>query len=225
MLVSKTFSRLVSSYHAIAPNVNLMVSVQEEAVNLYDGHFDVAILPPHLVEQSAVIRRTLSTSPHIFIAAPGYLEQCGMPQTASELANHFILLDPESRQKGTNFIDVLEHGKTVSVPAMSSMDGNEVLLRAAALMGTGIATLPEAMVREDIAMGHLTHVLPQCSTSESGIEICLFYSHRELLPARLRNFVDFCTDFFRSVPRNTPKELARISAPMGRNADHMLTTV
>jgi DNA-binding transcriptional LysR family regulator len=225
MLVSKTFSRLVSSYHAFAPNVNLMVSVQEEAVNLYDGHFDMAILPPHLVEQSAVIRRTLSTSPHIFVAAPGYLEQCGIPETASELANHFILLDPASRQKGTNFIDLLEDGKSVSVLPMSSMDGNEVLLRAAALTGTGIATLPEAMVREDIAMGYLTHVLPQCSTSESGVEICLFYSHRELLPARLRNFVDFCTKFFRSVPRNIPNEVATISPPMERNADHMLTTV
>jgi DNA-binding transcriptional LysR family regulator len=105
------------------------------------------------------------------------------------------------------------------------MDGNEVLLRAAALTGTGIATLPEAMVREDIAMGYLTHVLPQCSTSESGVEICLFYSHRELLPARLRNFVDFCTKFFRSVPRNIPNEVATISPPMERNADHMLTTV
>src|SRR5258707_13136619 len=131
----------------------------------------MVILPPHLVEQSAVIRRTLSTSPHIFVAAPGYLEQCGTPETASELAKHFILLDPASRRKGTNFIDLLEDGKRVSVLPMSSMDGNEVLLRAAALTGTGIATLPEAMVREDIAMGHLTHVLPQCSTSESGVEI------------------------------------------------------
>ncbi|MFM0271762.1 LysR family transcriptional regulator [Paraburkholderia aspalathi] len=223
MLVSKTLSRLVSNYHAIAPNVNLMISVQERAVNLYDGHFDVAILPPHLVEQSAVIRRTLSTSSHIFVAAPGYLEQCGTPETASHLAAHFLLVDPASRQKGTNFIDLLENGKSVSVLPMSSMDGNEVLLRAAALTGTGIASLPEAMVREDIATGHLTHILPQCSTSESGVEICLFYSHRELLPARLRNFVDFCTEFFRSGARNIPNEIATISQPLGRSAERTLT--
>jgi DNA-binding transcriptional LysR family regulator len=105
------------------------------------------------------------------------------------------------------------------------MDGNEVLLRAAALTGTGIATLPEAMVREDIAIGHLTHILPQCSTSGSGVEICLFYSHRELLPARLRNFVDFCTEFFRPVTRNIPNEIATISQPLDHNADRMLTTV
>jgi DNA-binding transcriptional LysR family regulator len=225
MLVSRTFARLVSDYHAIAPNVNLMVSVQEEAVNLYDGHFDMAILPPHLVEQSAVIRRTLSRSPHIFVAAPGYLDQCGTPEAASELTNHFLLLNPASRQKSTNFIDLLESGKTVSVLPMSSMNGNEVLLRAAALTGAGIATLPEAMVREDIAMGHLMHVLPQCSTSESGVELCLFYSHRELLPVRLRTFVDFCTEFFRTVHQHFPNEIATGSQRLDHDVDHVLTTV
>jgi DNA-binding transcriptional LysR family regulator len=215
MLISRTFSRLLANYQTIAPNVNLTVSVQEEAVNLYDGHFDMAILPPHLVEQSAVIRRPLSRSPHIFVAAPSYLERYGTPEAALDLANHFLLLGTASRQKSTNFIDLLENGKTVSVLPMSSMNCNEALLRAAALAGTGIATLPEAMVREDVAMRHLTHVLPQCSTSETVVEICLFYSHRELLPVRLRTFVDFCTEFFRTVPQNFPNEMSTIPQALG----------
>ncbi|MGX6998302.1 LysR family transcriptional regulator [Caballeronia sp. KNU42] len=225
MLMSRTFARLASSYQAIAPNVNLMVSVQEEAVNLYDGQFDMAILPPHLLEQSAVIRRTLSRSPHIFVAAPAYLERCGIPQAASELAGHFLLLNPTSMHKGMDFIDLLENGKTVSVLPMSSMNGNEALLRAAALTGTGIATLPEAMVREDIAIGHLTHILPQCSTSEGGVEICLFYAHRELLPVRLRTFVDFCTNFFRTVPPHIPNSMATVSQRLDHDVDHVLITV
>ena len=102
---------------------------------------------------------------------------------------------------------------------MSSMDGNEVLLRAAALTGTGIATLPETMVREDIDMGHLVHILPECTTSDSNVEICLFYSHRELLPARLRTFVDFCAEFFRAPARPVAHQPFRISQPMNRNED------
>jgi DNA-binding transcriptional LysR family regulator len=78
------------------------------------------------------------------------------------------------------------------------MDGNEALLRSAALTGMGIATLPEAMIEEDVANGNLIQVLPGCSTSNSEVEVCLFYSHRELLPARFRTFVDFCTTFFRA---------------------------
>jgi DNA-binding transcriptional LysR family regulator len=198
MLVSETFSRFISSYHAIAPNVNLIVSVQQGAVNLYDGHFDMAILPPHLVEQSAVIRRTLSRSSRVLVASPGYLNRYGTPEHATDLSEHFLLIDPRARQQGTNFIELIVDGRRVSVLPKSSMDGNEVLLRAAALTGTGIAILPEAMVHEDIALGQLIPVLPDCSTPEKGVEICLFYSHRELLPVRFRTFVDFCTEFFRN---------------------------
>jgi DNA-binding transcriptional LysR family regulator len=219
MLVNETFSRLVRRYRAIAPDVSLVVSVQDSVTNLYDGRFDIAILPPHLVEQSAVIRRTLSRSPRILVASPAYLEQYGMPKTASELANHFLLVDPESRKKNADSIDLHEDGRRVSVSPLSSMDGNEVLLRAAALTGTGIATLPETMVREDIDMGHLVHILPECTTSDSNVEICLFYSHRELLPARFRTFVDFCAEFFRAPGRPDVHNAIIVSPPKVRTKE------
>jgi DNA-binding transcriptional LysR family regulator len=216
MLMSEIFARLVRDYHAIAPNVNLIVSIQEGAANLYDGRFDMAILPPHLVEQSGVIRRSLSSSPRILVAAPGYLERYGMPRAAVELAHHFLLIDLEARKKGVNVIELLERGARVCVSSMSSMDGNEILLRAAALTGVGIAALPEIMVREDIDAGRLMHILPQCTTSGSKAEICLFYSHRELLPARLRIFVDFCTEFFRSSARQSVED----TSPALQRADY-----
>lgn len=215
MLISETFSKLVSSYHAIAPNVNLMISVQESAVNLYEGNYDIAIVPPHLVEQSAVIRRTLSKSSNVLVASPSYLHTHGTPRHADDLSGHFLLLDPGLRQEDTNFIDLLEDGRPVRVLPMASMDGNEALLRAAALTGTGIAALPEAMIRADVAEGHLVHVLPRCSTSDSEVEICLFYAHRELLPTRFRKFVDFCTAFYRD-ERFTPRAATNATLPRHR---------
>ncbi|MGF6726676.1 DNA-binding transcriptional LysR family regulator [Paraburkholderia sp. GAS41] len=203
-LVNGTFLSLLSNYHAIAPNVNLTVSVQENVINLYDGRYDVAIVPPHLVEQSAVIRRTLSKTSNVLVASPAYLAKYGIPAHAEELSRHFLLIDPRLRQQDTNFIDLFENGRPVRVLPMASMDGNEALLRAAALTGTGIAALPEAMIHKEVAQGHLLQVLPGCSTSESDVEICLFYSHRELLPARFRTFVDFCTTFFRDENRGQP---------------------
>jgi DNA-binding transcriptional LysR family regulator len=219
MLMSETFSRLVRRYRALAPNVSLVVSAQDCATNLYDGRFDIAILPPHLVEQSGVIRRTLCSSPRILVASPAYLEQYGIPATAAQLADHFLLVDPESRKKSTDFIELHEGCRRVSVSPMSSMDGNEVLLRAAALTGTGIATLPETMVREDIDMGQLVHILPECITADGNVEICLFYSDRELLPARLRTFVDFCTEFFSAPGRPVAHAAIRISQPVSRDED------
>ncbi|MFM0092984.1 LysR substrate-binding domain-containing protein [Paraburkholderia sediminicola] len=210
-------------YHAAARNVNLIVSIQEDTVNLYDGRFDIAILPPHLVEQSAVIRRTLSRSPRILVAAPAYLAQFGVPKTASQLANHFLLLAPDSRQKDSGAIEVLEDWRKIAVFPMSSMDGNEVLLRAAALTATGIAILPEVMVREDIADGYLTHVLPNCSTSDDNVEIRLFYSHRELLPARMRTFADFCADLFAQQGAASFDEVKAVLSRMDRQDSEPLT--
>jgi DNA-binding transcriptional LysR family regulator len=224
MLVSETFSRLVRDYRVIAPNVSLVVAVQDDAVNLYDGRFDIAILPPHLVEQSAVIRRTLSRTPRILVASPGYLEHHGTPGTAAHLAGHFLLVDRESRKTSVNSIDLLEGDRRVSVSPMSSMNGNEVLLRAAALTGIGIATLPETMVREDIGMGHLVHILPECTASDGNIELCLFYSHRELLPARLRTFVDFCADFFRAPAPPTVRDAKTVSQATNRREDYAVTS-
>jgi DNA-binding transcriptional LysR family regulator len=204
-LIGETFSQFLAGYRAIAPSVNLVVSIHEGAVNLYDGRFDMAILPPHQVEQSAVIRRTLFRSPRILAASPDYFARYGTPRCAADLTAHFLLLPSQSRQQNSNYVQMIEEGEPVQLIPASSMDGNDVLLRAAALAGAGIAELPEAMAREDLAKGKLIPVLPGCSLSASEVEICLFYSHRELLPVRFRTFVDYCTEFFRrnSVSRRT----------------------
>jgi DNA-binding transcriptional LysR family regulator len=76
------------------------------------------------------------------------------------------------------------------------------------------------MVREDIDMGQLVHILPECTTSDSNVEICLFYSHRELLPARLRTFVDFCAEFFRAPARHSAREVVTVLQPRTCQEDY-----
>jgi len=217
MLVSGTFSRLIRSFRATAPHVSLVVCVQDHATNLFDGRFDIAMLPPELVEQSTVIRRTLLRSPRILVASPAYLQQYGAPNSAAMLASHFLLIDPETRKKSAGSIDLHEGGRKVSIAPMSSMEGNEALLRAAALDGTGIAALPETMVRDGIDMGDLVHVLPECTVSDGSVELCLFYAHRELIPARLRMFVDFCTEFYRAPAKAGAGDVVRIPRPINRS--------
>jgi DNA-binding transcriptional LysR family regulator len=193
-----------------------MISVHDGLVSLYDGQFDIALLPPNLVEQSAVIRRTLSQSTRIWVASPGYLAQHGTPGRAVDLSAHFLLFDPKAWRKGSCFVELVEAGRQVTVLPQASMDGNEVMLRAAALAGTGIAMLPELMIREDLAAGHLVPILPDCGVPESDAEICIFYSHRELLPTRFRTFVDFCTEFFRAERMQKSSRAVESLAPVLR---------
>ncbi|WP_459709105.1 LysR substrate-binding domain-containing protein [Paraburkholderia sp. 2C] len=196
-LVGPAFSRFISDYHSISPNVNLQVSVKSGAVNLYDGQYDMAMVPAPLVDQQGVIRRTLYRSASVLVASPGYLDKWGTPKRLADLAAHYLLVHPDLRQGGSNSVDLIEDGRAASVAPMSSIDADEVSLRAAALAGIGIATLPEAMLHEDLAVGALVPVLAHCSARNPAGEICLFYSDRELLPVRSRTFVDFCVQFFR----------------------------
>lgn len=197
-LASSTLSRLVTSYRDLSPNVELTVAVKNGMVNLYAGRIDLAILPSHLIEQPTVIRRTLSISPGMLVASPEYLGKFGPPRRALNLEQHFLLLNGAAPQPGKPVIELLEDGEPIKVTAMSSMSADEPHLRAAALAGAGIAVLPEAMVRDDMKSGRLLAVLPQCTVLDREMELCLFYAHRDMLSTRLRTFVNFCIEFFRT---------------------------
>ncbi|MCC8404651.1 LysR family transcriptional regulator [Paraburkholderia sp. MMS20-SJTN17] len=197
LVVGHLFSALLAQYREFAPNINLMVSVREGPVNLYEGKYDVAIQLAALVEQAAVIRRTLLTTPRIMVATPRYLELHGMPKCPADLSQHLLLLPSHQRQRHSDWVELIENGESARVKPFSSIDGNDVLLRTSAHASVGIAALPEFMIREDIGTGQLVHVLPNCGTPDGDLELCLFYPYRDLLPMRLRSFVDFCTAFFR----------------------------
>jgi DNA-binding transcriptional LysR family regulator len=225
MLIGDAFAQLVSSFSAAHPGVNVVVSLHDSLVDMFDGQYDMALVPHNHVEQSAAIRRTLARSKKIFVAAPEYLSRHGSPVEAADLRKHVLLLDPKLRQKGTDYVTVVEDGRLVNVAPSSSLDGSEAMLRSAVLAGHGIAMLPEVMVRDDLARGRLTHVLPACSTAEHETELCLFYTNRAYLPVRFRSFIDFCIDFFRldpmsaSAPRDMRLSL-NTSAPTIRTAPH-----
>lgn len=216
-VVGAMLARLVSQYRGVAPNVNLTIAMHDERMRLSDGRFDVAIMPPTLVEQQTVIRRTLLRSARRWVGSPGYLALHGTPQRIGDLSEHILLLDPSARQGADERIELIDAGRLVSLLPKSSVEGNDVALRVAAIEAMGIAMLPESMVRDDVASGTLVPVLPDCTLAGGDLEICLFYSHRELLPARFRTFIDFCIGFFRNeqaesvlLPLRRPPALALV---------------
>jgi DNA-binding transcriptional LysR family regulator len=222
-LVGDTLSRFVSAYRALAPTVSLSISVQERLVSLHDGNVDMAILPSHLIEQATVIRRTLTTTSRVLVASPDYLRKHGTPKRAAELAKHFLLLSRQTVRQEGNAIELLEDGEQVNVTPMSSLEGDEAVLRAAALGGAGIAVLPAAMIREELDTGELLEILPGCSTLEEDVEMCLFYPHREFLPLRLRTFADFCVEFFQATcARKTRGTVTPLSTQRARQAEMLV---
>jgi DNA-binding transcriptional LysR family regulator len=65
-------------------------------------------------------------------------------------------------------------------------------LRVAAIAGRGIARLPDYMIESELANDDLVAVLTPFEPPPKPIWIV--YPHRELLPSKVRTFVDFAID-------------------------------
>jgi DNA-binding transcriptional LysR family regulator len=126
------------------------------------------------------------------VASPAYLGRAAELTDPAQLAQHDTLdyagefdRRPWELVGPKGEIARVEHSPRV-------MCHDFVVLRAAVLAGLGITRLPESVVREDLARGALTRVLPAWN-SPQGIVHVVFPSRRGLLPA-VRAFIDFLAE-------------------------------
>lgn len=71
------------------------------------------------------------------------------------------------------------------------------MLRQAAILGMGIAVLPESYVRQDVEAGALVRLLPAYTLNDADKEVSIVYPGRRHVSAKTRSFVDFALTHFR----------------------------
>jgi DNA-binding transcriptional LysR family regulator len=119
MLIGAPFARPVWSFSDACPGVNLAVSFRrDDTIDLFDGQYDIALVPHDHVAQSTAIRRTLTKSKKIFVAARAYLASRAAPNHCADLSGHEVLLDPLLRQRGTDLIAIIEGRRLETVIAL-----------------------------------------------------------------------------------------------------------
>jgi DNA-binding transcriptional LysR family regulator len=62
----------------------------------------------------------------------------------------------------------------------------------------GIALLPAPAIAADIASGKLVRILERCTVNCTGAELRLVYSGRKYLSVKVRNFIDFVVERYRT---------------------------
>ncbi|KVN53121.1 LysR family transcriptional regulator [Burkholderia anthina] len=197
MLVPEPLSQLLDQYRAAAPDVRALVTVTDFAVHLIEDRFDIAILPPYLVDQPHVIRRTLRSSRRVFVASPEYLAHAGPIRVAADLASHRLLLGYGLNVGDGRYIEMLEGRRRTTVQTTPLLEGGDLVLRNCAVAGMGVAYVPFDLVATDIASGRLKRVLAYCEIEGGDAELCLFYKDREFMPVRCRTMINLCLNFFR----------------------------
>ena len=190
---------LVPRFSARYPKVRLALSLSDQAVNLIDQGFDLAIRIAEL-EDSSLAARKLAPNRRVVCASPEYLRRHGTPRTPAELVEHNFLVATWEHDFSMTIEYKSPVGKRgeVRVSGRYACDNWEVL-REWALAGLGIALKSTWDVRRHIEDGSLVALCPGF-TFDSDVGIYAVYPHRRHLSAKTRAFIEFLVESFGPEP-------------------------
>jgi len=181
---------LVPAFLAAYPVIRLDVSLEDRFVDLVESGIDVALRIGQL-DDSGLFARRLGDTRLIAVAAPSYLSSYGTPRTPDELSQHNCLTYRHERQRSTVWHFTID-GESSAVPVAGNLRAdNGLLLREAAIGGSGITFLPEFMLREALSSGKLKEVLPAYSKAHLGVYAV--HAHRRP-PLKIKVWLDFLTN-------------------------------
>jgi DNA-binding transcriptional LysR family regulator len=187
-LLAPILPRFLAQY----PQVRLELDASDRHVDLLRERFDLALRARVQSDESAgLVARELGRVRRILVASPGLLERTGRPagpdglQALDTLAKHCEMNEGKGCWTvfdGAGAATRIEHQPRIVV------DDLKVQL-AAAVEGTGVALLPETLVRADLDAGRLEVVLPQWAAAPHVIHL-LYPPPRGILPS-VRSLIDY----------------------------------
>ncbi len=171
------------------PEVELELDFNDRLVDVIEEGVDVAIRSGPLTD-SRLTARPLGPFRFLVVGSAAYLAQHGEPATPADLRNHARLCYrfPSTGKLQEWILDPQQPQYTIDSQAAMTCNNIEALI-CAAVQGLGLAYLPDFLVRDALAAGHIRTVLAPY-VKHGGVFSVLWPSSRHLSP-KLRAFVDF----------------------------------
>ncbi|MFM0291321.1 LysR family transcriptional regulator [Paraburkholderia megapolitana] len=175
------------------PGVDVDLTLADRPIDWVEKGYDAAIQIGELAD-SGFVARELKRYRMWLCAAPAYLAEAGIPQTAADLSAHNCLGFSYWQKKN---IWRLSRGElTESVPVKGRLTvNNGQALRTAAIAGLGVIMQPEVLVEDDVATGRLIRLLPDYELPSRPVHLLYLADRR--LTLKLRSFVDFVVESLR----------------------------
>ena len=192
-LAQNPLATLLPEFFARYPSIRLLIHASNRRVDVLNEGFDLALrVRTRPSGEDGLVMRSFGEARELLVASRDYLERAGRPQRPEELTGHATLgFAPESDTQTWELNG--PQGETVSVEVAPRLVCHDfVVMRAAALAGTGIALMPENLVRTDLDTGRLEPVLHHW-TLPQGVLHVVFQSRRGLLPA-VRATLDYLAE-------------------------------
>lgn len=181
----------LGAYRALAPDVEIEITLTDRTVDLVEEGFDVAFRIGAMPDSSLIARR-LAPYRMAVCAAPGYLERAGCPEHPRDLAAHQAVAFSPSAHAPWRFARQAETVEVAPIRMVTVNSGQAV--RTAAVAGLGVIMQPEILVRRDLQEGALVRLLADWQLRERPMWL-LYYRDRQMTP-RLRSFISFATSAF-----------------------------
>jgi DNA-binding transcriptional LysR family regulator len=190
-LLTPGLGALLESY----PGLAVELVIREQPSDLIEDRLDVAL---RLGRQSdtSLVARAVGEFGRAVVAASAYLEKQGAPEDPNALSQHRCIVQDGASENSIWRFEGPGGPYAVEVSGGFSANNAEVI-RQAALLGHGIALLPEPQVLEDIRGGRLYRLLPEYSAGRTPGY--LVYPSRRHLPPRTRVVLDFLVERFSAV--------------------------
>jgi DNA-binding transcriptional LysR family regulator len=174
-------------FMARQPEITLRLMLDDQQISLVEEHVDVAVRIGHLGD-SALIATRVGAVQRVICASPGYLARHGLPRLPEDLAKHDGIVfqgfptSPEWRYRRDSAAFLVEPRARLAV------NTTEAAIQAA-LADLGIIRVLSYQVEDALRTGRLQALLPDFAPQP--LPVSLVYQEAELLPLKIRSFLDW----------------------------------
>jgi len=168
-MTSPKFTRVLSEFCDLYPDVILEVSYTVDSHNLNESGYDLAIQVGDLQDSNFMARKLLEGHACLF-ASPDLLARMGPIETPEDM---FTLNYPFISEIDWSHVELirLDGSQTYSNVRVNTvfLTDNGEAKKQMALLGRGIAWLPEMYVEHEVESGQLIRVLPDWHSENVGV--------------------------------------------------------
>jgi len=184
------------------PGIDLHLGQGDRLVDLVREGVDCVIRVGE-PDDSGMILRRLGMIEEVTVASPGYLERHGTPKNPDELDGHTMVGFVSSRTGEVMPLEFTAGGRVrqVRLPSRITVDNSDTMA-ALARLGFGLIQAPRYRFVEDLKAGTLVEVL--CEHPPTPTPLSALYPQKQHMAPRLRVFLDWASDLFRTAFPTVP---------------------
>jgi DNA-binding transcriptional LysR family regulator len=184
--------RITRAYLARYPGTSVELLVSNRIVDLIGEGIDLAIRVGALKDSSLIAKRFFDVGTTLW-ASPTYLEQFGSVSHPRHLARASFV-----GFKAFNSLRLTNGKSEVEVPMVGRIVADDLeAIKALAVLGEGIAWLPDFLAADAVEAGSLVPVLPHWKSKAMG-NFYFVYAGRKYASPKVQTFIQVALDIVAS---------------------------